>query len=135
MLLIFDGLFLCFIKAIWDFQIFQGLRLVCETLDKHRPLLPKNTRTVDKPKQAMKPKAAGIQASSVVTMLTPLSNTVVLQITVHYSTTETHEIIWAYNILGHMIPVEGNTFYVLLNYKEFNKRVLFITIFIILSCK
>ena len=110
-LLFFDRLIFCFIKAIWDFQIFQGLGLVCDTLERHRKLFRKDSGQVTTPSKAIKPKVSGIQASSVVTVISPLGNTVVVQITVHYSTTETHEVIWAYNILGHMIPVKGNNFF------------------------
>ena len=99
--------FLCFIKAIWDFQIFQGLSLVCRSLAQHRLRFKDDTDQVSKPSKSVKSKVSGIHVRSVVTVVTPLGNTVVVQITVYYSTVETHEVIWAYNILGHMIPVKG----------------------------
>lgn len=50
---------------------------------------------------------SGIQAHSVDTILSPLGDHAVVQLSVRYSTTEPHEVIWAYNVLGHMIPIEG----------------------------
>lgn len=87
-------------------QIFQGLDLLCNTLKSHQEMyqpLPE----VQPPMKAIRPMVSGIQAHSVTTILSPIGQRAVVQLSVRYSTTETHEVIWAYNVLGHMIPVEG----------------------------
>ena len=89
------------------FQIIQSLGIVCKTLTRHRLQFQSDFTEVAQPSKAFKPKVSGIYVRSVVSMITPLDSMVVVQVTLYYSTTETHEVIWAYNILGHMIPVKG----------------------------
>ena len=93
--------------SYWTFQIFQGLDLLCNTLHQHRSLytpLP----GIETPSTAIKPTVSGITAHSVTTIFSPLGDHAVVQLSVRYSTSETHEVIWAYNVLGHMVPIEGS---------------------------
>ena len=62
---------------------------------------------IQTPSKAIRPMVSGIQAHSVTTILSPIGDHAVVQLSVQYSTTEAHEVIWAYNVLGHMIPIEG----------------------------
>ncbi|XP_060606742.1 uncharacterized protein LOC132759035 [Ruditapes philippinarum] len=82
-----------------------GLDLLCNTLHQHRSLytpLP----GIEQPITAIKPTVSGITAHSVTTIFSPLGDHAVVQLSVRYSTSETHEVIWAYNVLGHMVPIE-----------------------------
>lgn len=88
------------------FQIFQGLDLLCNTLHQHKSLY-KPLPGIETPVTAIKPTVSGITAYSVTTIFSPLGDHAVVQLSVRYSTTETHEVIWAYNVLGHMVPIQG----------------------------
>ncbi|XP_052812033.1 uncharacterized protein LOC128239440 isoform X2 [Mya arenaria] len=82
-----------------------GLNLLCGAWKEHKAKftpLP----GVNQPIKSIRPTVSGIQVHSVSTIISPLGvDNTVLQISVRYSTVETTEVIWAYNVLGHMVPV------------------------------
>lgn len=93
-------------REITHYQtIFQGLDLLCQTLHDHKALyIPEPS--IPRPSQSIKPTVSGITAHSVTTIFSPLGDHAVVQVSVRYSTTETHDVIWAYNVLGHMVPIQ-----------------------------
>ncbi|XP_045195870.2 uncharacterized protein LOC123551196 [Mercenaria mercenaria] len=106
-------------REITHYQtIFQGLDLLCNTLHQHKSLY-KPLPGIEAPMTAIKPTVSGITAYSVTTIFSPLGDHAVVQLSVRYSTSETHEVIWAYNVLGHMVPIqEGDPYSSVRNEKD-----------------
>ncbi|XP_052238461.1 uncharacterized protein LOC127849751 [Dreissena polymorpha] len=89
--------------------MFQYLELMCKTVQKQQSTF-EPVPGVQQPVKSLRPTVSGgyrIQVHSVTTKVSPVGDQSVVQLSVRFTTVETHQVIWAYNVLGHMVPVQA----------------------------